>query len=105
MRFISLICFILCLMQATLVYADQCQDSCYATYNSCTKKWKDKSDLHCKKPLTQCIDACPQNTAPKEDACKKKCDTTFSNCMSRNSEGNRDFFCGGPLSECYATCP
>ena len=91
-------------MQVTVVYADQCNDNCYAAYHSCTKKWKDDPELHCKKPLTQCIDACPRETAPKISACKQKCDTTFSECISRHDE-DRGFFCSAPLTECYAACP
>lgn len=104
MRLIGLTCFALCLVLAPLVYADQCNDNCNAAYNSCTKKWKDKSDLHCSKPLRQCIDACPQKTTPKVNPCRRKCDTKFSECISRRSE-DQGFFCSGPLSRCYASCP
>lgn len=104
MRFILLSCFILCFIQATMVFADQCKDDCYAAYDSCTKSQKDGHKLNCDKPLQQCIDTCPQEAAPKVDKCKQQCDTAFSKCVSRWKEGH-EFLCDGPLTRCYAGCP
>jgi len=104
MRIFKLSFIIMCLIQASTVYADQCQDDCYATYYSCIEKQKDGEESQCKQPMQQCVDSCPQEATTNVNPCRQKCDAVFSRCVSDWKEGH-EFLCDQPLSRCYAACP
>ena len=104
MRVIISLCFILCFIQANRIYADQCNDDCYAAYNSCIINAKDGDELLCNKPWKQCINTCPKDSTYEVSSCRQKCDVEFRNCISKHNEG-REFFCNEPVSRCYGSCP